>query len=140
MPCLPGYSKDHHKRLQDVCFSSLAPGTWKNKTIHFACYSAFMAKHTVSPLKPSVYDVMSFLIHLKDTLRSTAAIVNYFWGARSAVECRSGSTAPFDSPQVTLLRKGLPRTTQHTPLQAPPTYSRIAKSGHRLYNPHTTFP
>ena len=127
MPCLPGYSKEHHQRLQEACFAALAPGTWRNKQLHAACFSEFMVKHKANVRSPTVYDVLSFILFLKDKLSSPGAMLNYFWGARSAVALSSGLTSAFDAPHVLLLRKGISRSFSHNTKQAPPLTPQLLR-------------
>ena len=79
-----------------------------------------MLEHKASVLAPSVYDVLSFIVFLKTKLSSPGAVLNYFWGARSAVSLSLGITSAFDAPHVLLLRKGVNRSFSHNTKQAPP--------------------
>ena len=79
-----------------------------------------MKNHDANILKPSQYEIMSYLLKLSDKLKSPASVLNYCSGARTFVKAISGSTAGFDSYAVGLPRKGVQRLSNHMPAVAPP--------------------
>ena len=115
-----GYTENHHGRLLALLNKGLATGTWRNKNGQLQKYLQYMEQHNSDPVRPSQYHVLSYIMHLADTLSSPGAIFNYISGARSWVRMLEGDTAPFDSYQATLLKRGIQRSTTHEPAQAPP--------------------
>ena len=98
----------------------LASGTWKNKGAQQKMYIKYITEHGSDPAHPSQYDILSYVLHLNDGLASTGAVLNYVSGARTWVRAMGGDTAPFDSYSVTIMKRGIQRTSTHEPSQAPP--------------------
>lgn len=63
---------------------------------------------------------MSFIASLTITLRSPSAIYNYLSGARTWVSLMGGRTAAFDTYPVSVVKRGVARSSLHVPRQAPP--------------------
>lgn len=63
---------------------------------------------------------MAYIVHLKKQFKSPGAVSNYLSGARLWFLATTGTTAPFDTHHVTVLKKGLTRSMAHRPNQIPP--------------------
>ena len=100
--------------------AGLAPGTWRNKNVQLQRYVAYMNEHEADPMKPTQYDLLSYMMHLSDSLSSPGAVLNYISGARTWVRTMSGDTASFDMYSVALMKKGIQRSSKHVSVQAPP--------------------
>ena len=79
-----------------------------------------MKNHNVNILKPSQYEIMSYLLKLSDELKSPSSVLNYCSSARTFVKAFSGSTAGFDTYAVGLVYKAVQRLSNHVPAVAPP--------------------
>ena len=126
MPSLfPGYSPDAHNRMLEVYHAGLSHGTWKNKSVQVRRYLLFASECGFDPRSPNQYDVLSYLLRLKETLSSPGAALNYVSGAKSWVLLAGGDTAPFDSYATSLMKRGVRRTSAHVPRPAPPLTSTL---------------
>ena len=83
-------------------------------------YLNFKSSHKGDPLYPTYYDILSFVIFLRDRLKAPGSVLNYLSGVRTWVAATSGVTAPFESYQVSILKKGIANVMNHTPSQATP--------------------
>lgn len=83
-------------------------------------YLTFASTYTFSPLAPSQYDLMAYTLHLKDTLSTPGAVMNYLSGARTWVLLLTGDPQAFDGHQLALMKKGVQKMSTHAPHQAPP--------------------
>ena len=96
------------------------PGTWVNKRKQLEEYVRFMLAHSRKPQFPETYDVLSYFLFLQDKFVSPSTVRNYMSGARTWVLALTGSAAPFDSYQLSVLKRGLDAALDHTPVQSPP--------------------
>ena len=119
MVYLPGYSLIHHARLMEELTASLAPGTWRNKIAHVKAYFQFCTLHQVDHFNPGVYDLLSFLLFLKDKLRSPGAVMNYYSSVKGWITASSGSLSVFNAPEIVALKRGIFKNSLHTPFPAP---------------------
>ena len=92
--------------------AGLTSGTWQNKGVQQQGYLSFMKGHGSDPVNPSQYDVLSYMVHLDNSLTSPGAALNYVSGARTWVHAMGGDLAPFDSYTA--------GSSTHEPVQAPP--------------------
>ena len=106
--------------MLEVYHAGLSLGTWKNKAAQVRKYLLFASNSGFQPRSPSQYDVLSYLLHLKETLSSPGAALNYLSGAKSWVLLDGGDPAPFDSYATSLMKRGVRRTSSHVPRPAPP--------------------
>ena len=83
LPLSPGYSDTHHHRVLRMIEAGLAYDTWKNKTTQVRKYIEYMNQHNANPLRPTQYEVISYLISLHDALVTPSAVMNYCSGART---------------------------------------------------------
>ena len=101
-------------------YAGLSHGTWKNKSAQVRKYLLFASRSGFHPRSPEQYDVLSYLLHLKETLASPGAALNYISGAKTWVLLAGGFAAPFDSYSTSLMKRGMRRTSLHVPSPAPP--------------------
>ena len=106
--------------MLDVCYAGLAPGTWKNKSAQVRKYASFADSAGFDPRSPDQYDIMAYLLHLKETLASPGAALNYISGAKTWVLLMGGTTAAFDTYPTALMKRGIRRSSTHVPRPAPP--------------------
>ena len=116
----PGYSHDQHARILEVYFAGLTQGTWKNKAAQAKTYLQFARANEVPILAPTQYDVMAYIIHLKDTLASPGAIMNYISGAKTLVTLLGGDPSKFSTYQILLMKRGVQRLSVHVIVPVPP--------------------
>ena len=83
-------------------------------------YSNFVREYKFSILKPSKYQIMSYVAFLFDKFRIPGTIYNYLSGAKTWVQLKGGNASAFDDFSVKLIKKGVARTSLHKPRQAPP--------------------
>ena len=86
-----------------------------------------MRSHDSDPLNPTTYDIMSFVISLRNQLKAPGSVCNYLSGARTWVASVQGEAKVFDTYQVGVLKRGTPAYMKHTPLQAAPITAVILK-------------
>ena len=98
----------------------MANGTWKNKNLQMRKYIDYMKRYEADPVRPTQYHVMSYILFLNDSLASPRAIMNYISGARTWVRTMGGDPSMFDSYPVTLMKRGIQKSSVHTTVQAPP--------------------
>lgn len=63
---------------------------------------------------------MSLIASLNDDLRSPSAVYNYISGARTWVLLVGGAVTAFDTYPVSVVKRGVARSSLHVPRQAPP--------------------
>lgn len=63
---------------------------------------------------------MAFIAAINTELRSPSAVYNYISGARTWVRLMGGAPAAFDTYPVSVVKRGVARSSQHVPRQAPP--------------------
>ena len=95
-----GYSLSHHTKLRETYFKALTSGTWMNKYIHLKNYLNFMLDKGRDPLCPVVYDIMSYVLHLQNFLKTPGAVFSYLSGAKTWVQSVGGDVSSFLSYQV----------------------------------------
>lgn len=120
LPLSPDYQDDHHARLLDLIAAGLAPGTWRNKNLQARTYIQYMRRHQVAPLAPTQYDVLSYVLHLSETLATPGAALNYLSGARTLLRTFGAATTAFDTYPVALAKRGVQRASTHQAGRAPP--------------------
>ncbi len=120
MPILPGYSLKHHAELVTTLKGALADRTWRNKLSHVTTYVNFCKLHGVTPASPRVYDLLSFLLYLSKKLRSYGAICNYFSSVKLWVSSGLGDHSAFKAYELTLMKKGLRKSSSHVTIRAYP--------------------
>ena len=106
--------------MLDVCYAGLAPGTWKNKSAQVRRYITYAGTAGFDPRRPDQYDILSYLLHLKESLASPGAALNYISGAKTWVLLMGGAHAAFDSYPTSLMKRGIRRSSTHVPRPAPP--------------------
>lgn len=116
----PGYPDGLHERILQVYFAGLTAGTWKNKSIQAKKYLNFTSNYNTDPLAPTQYDLLAYILHLKDSLATPGAVLNYISGAKTWVQLFGGNVAPFATYPVTLMKRGVQRLSTHVTSQAPP--------------------
>ena len=75
--------------------------------------------HQVDCFSPSVYDLLSFLLCLKDKLKSPGTIMNYFSTVKIWVKAGPGKSSSFDVPELATMKKGIVKNSTHIPSKAP---------------------
>ena len=65
-----------------------------------------------------MYDLLSFLLYLKDKLKSMGAIMNYFSTVKIWVTAGPGVSSSFDASQLVTMKKGLVKNSCHIPNKA----------------------
>lgn len=114
MFCLfPAYSREHHRALVKDYQASLAKGTWGNKKAHLVKLLQFCERHELQPDELTEYDILSFILFLKNDLSAPSSVFNYLSGARTWFLSCTGSARPFDTYKVSVLKKGISRTMHH---------------------------
>ena len=103
-----------------VCAAGLTAATWKNKSAQTKRYLQFTTQQQANPLSPTIYNLLIYLLHLQESLSSPGTVMNYLSGARTWIQLLGGNTKAFDSYQVSLMKRGVYRLSQHTPRQALP--------------------
>ena len=73
----------------------------------------------MSPLSPSVYDLLSFLLCLKDQLKLPQAIMNYFSSIKIWVTSGAGDLSAFTVSEIKTMKQALFKTSNHSPSRAP---------------------
>ena len=68
---------------------------------------------------PAVYDFLSFLLFLKDRLKSSRSILNYFSSVKIWVSAGPGYSKAFNAHEISTLKRGLSKDSVHVPSQAP---------------------
>ena len=79
----------------------------------------FANTHQADPLTPSTYLILSYILSLSDKYKSPGTILNYLSGARTWVTALRGDTRAFDAYPVDLMKRGVQRSSSHTPSRAP---------------------
>ena len=74
--------------------------------------------HGVEPLAPSLYDILSFVLHLSTRLKAPGSVSNYLSSVKTWFTASTGSTGHFDSHHVKILKKGITNTLNHQVLRA----------------------
>ena len=110
---------NHHECLLDVYMTAIALKTWINKTSHINFYLRFYTRHNISPFAPSVYDLLSFLLCLRDNLRSPQSMMNYFSSVKVWITSRVGALLAFDALEIRIMKWGLFKNSKHVPTRAP---------------------
>ena len=113
--------------MLEVYHAGLSRGTWKNKSAQVRKYLLFASSSGFHPRTPRQYDVLAYLLHLKETLSSPGAALNYLSGAKTWVLLDGGDPAPFDSYATTLMKRGVRRTSSHVPRPAPPLTTSVVQ-------------
>lgn len=116
---LSGYTLKHHEQLTQLFRSGLARRTWQNKALHIKKYIAFCTSHNVSPLLPSVYDLLSFLLFLSTLLSSPGAVMNYFSSVKLWVTAAPGSHPQFAAPELNVMKRAIFKSSKHVPNPPP---------------------
>ena len=114
------YSKGHHRKLLRELKKSLAPATWRNKEAHLKKLAQFCKSHSLNIQELKEYDVLSYILFLKEQLKSPGAVKNYLSTARTWTLALKGRATAFDTYNVAVLKRGLARTMDHTPQPALP--------------------
>ena len=68
---------------------------------------------------PSVYDLLSFLLHLSSILRSPGAVLNYFSSIKIWVCTMPGEHQSFLAHKIAVMKKGILKSAVHVPSPAP---------------------
>ena len=110
----------NHVRVMKAFTNSLSQGTWQNKANQVRIYLAFCEEHSVNPLQPEEYDIISFIYHLQCKLRSPGAVMNYISGVKTWLKTCSGKSEVFDSYLVTVMKKGVSKNSDHSVIRAEP--------------------
>ena len=82
-------------------------------------YMQFCDLHQVPYLAPGVYDLLSYLLFLKDRLKSVNSIMNYFSTVKLWVIAAKGNVDVFNAHEISLMKRGLIKNSTHEPAKAP---------------------
>ena len=99
---------------------ALAPATWRNKRLHLQTLMEFCNLHELRISGLEEYDVISYILFLKDRLTAPGAVHNYLSGARTWFLAAVGSAKAFDTYKVGVIKRGLRRTMPHVTHKVPP--------------------
>ena len=99
--------------------AAFAPGTHQNRTRQTRAYFTYMTAYTRPVLTPTVLDILLYTQFLANSLKSPASVKNYISGVKTFLQSRGASVAPFSSPLLMNLFKGITKLSGHTPLPAP---------------------
>ena len=88
-----------------------------NKSHHPRTYQKFCKLYEVVPLAPSVYNLLSFLMHLASFLSAPGSVMNYFISIKSWVESIAG---PKRSYQIKVMKQGILKNSLHRVKKALP--------------------
>ena len=69
---------------------------------------------------PRVYDLLSFLLLLRDRLKSPGAIFNYFSSVKIWVTAGPGDSSAFSAYEISVIKRGLSKNSKHVPTRATP--------------------
>ena len=116
---LPDYSVTHHERLINIFTNALVPRTWLNKTAHINLYLKFCSVHSVNILNPTIYDLISFLLYLKDKVKAPGTVMNYYSSVKIWVTSHNPHAPSFSSNEVKLMKRAIFKSSSHVPKQAP---------------------
>ena len=66
-----------------------------------------------------MYDLLSFLLFLKDNLKAPGSIKNYFSSVKLWVKAGPGTAAAFDTPEIKVMKRGISKSSTHIISKAP---------------------
>ena len=75
-----------------------------------------------------MYYLLSFLLWLKDRLKASGSILNYFSSVKSWVAPASGRANVFEAPEIATMKRGIIKNSLHVLSVAPPISPKIFKS------------
>ena len=76
-------------------------------------------------ISTSIYDVMSFLLFLRERLSSPSQVMNYFSAVKTSLQCAGFDTSVFESYQVKTLKQGICKNSSHMVTRATPLTSNM---------------
>ena len=100
--------------------ASLAGRSWTNKRHHLHTYQKFCKLREVVLLAPSVYDLLSFWMHLASFLSAPGSVMNYFSSVKSWVESIAWPKPEFQAYQIKVMKRGIFKNSLHRVKKAPP--------------------
>ena len=100
--------------------AAYAPGTWMNKLKQMKLYAEFVRTYNMSIVKPTKFQVMSYIAYLFQKFKAPGTVFNYLSGAKSWVKVKGGKVENFEDYAVYLVKKGASRTLTHRTIQALP--------------------
>ena len=112
----PPHLLDQMKASYSAAF---APGTQQNRTRQTRAYLTYMVAYNRPPFTPAVLDILLYTQFLANSLKSPASVKNYISGAKTFLQQQGASVAPFSSPLLINLFKGITRLSAHLPIPAP---------------------
>ena len=106
-------------QMQASYSAAFAPGTHQNRTRQTRAYLTYMVAHNRPVYNPTDLDILLYTQFLANSLKSPATVRNYISGAKTFLQQQGTSVAPFMSPFLLNLFKGITRLSTHTPIPAP---------------------
>ena len=106
-------------QMQASYTAAFAPGTLQNRTRQTRAYLTYMVAHDRPPHNPSILDILLYTQFLANSLTSPASVKNYVSGAKTFLQQQGASVAPFMSPLLSNLFKGITKLSAHIPIPAP---------------------
>ena len=99
--------------------AAFAPGTLQNRTRQTRAYVTYMIAFQRPVYNPTLLDILLYTQFLANSLKSPASVKNYISGAKTFLHLQGASLAPFSSPLLINLFKGITKLSAHIPLPAP---------------------
>ena len=118
----------YRQRLLNEFSTALSSSTWKNKYLHVNTYHSFCKEHLVDPLQPSVYDLLSLILYLKDRLRASGSVLSYLSSIKQWVTSVTGDVNAFNAPEISVMKKGVVKNCMHVPSVVPGIPPSLFKS------------
>ena len=117
---------DLRARLTYLCLphscDSPPPFIFAPSATLFTCflYLRFCRRHIVNPLKPCVYDLLSFLLFLQTILKSPGAVRNYFSSMKLWIYSSPGHHSAVDAYELVVMKHDITKLLLHIHKQAFP--------------------
>ena len=108
-----------YDQMRATYSAAFAPGTLQNRTRQTKAYLTYMVANNRHPYEPSVLDILLYAQFLANSLKSPASVKNYISGAKTFLQQQGASVAPFSSPLLINLFKGITKLSAHIPIPAP---------------------
>lgn len=109
-----------YRQTIDTFSSSLAPGTYANRSTQAASYIRFALLYNINYLQPSILDVCMYCQYLANNHSSISAVKNYLAGAKTWVSEHMGNPVKFFSPEVSLMMKSIAKKSVSVTKRATP--------------------
>ena len=99
--------------------AAFSTGTLQNRSRQTRAYLTYMIAYGRPSMLPTILDILLYTQFLANSLKSPASVKNYISGAKSFLQQQGASIAPFSSPLLINLFKGITKLSAHIPVPAP---------------------